>query len=481
MSGMISFDGLVSGINWSELTGQLMAAERQAKILPLQRREAQLMAKQAAWREVRSGLAALKEKLSSLKLESTYIGLRAESGDEEVVLVTATAGAEPRAYTIKVEQLATETRMWSNRLAMAEPLSVEAGEISLNGVTIGFSAGETISTLAAKINFRMNEAEEVAGGKVKASVVDGRLVLTAEATGSEVAIEVKERDDAGQNLLQQLGLAAVSEGYPSGEASGYVLGKDAVFYIDGVKIRRGSNKIDDAIVGLTLELTGVSKRSGAGDGYEALAGTRFTVGQDVAKAVSAIKAFVDEYNQVWKGIRDKQHWNKETEQGAILFGDSALSGIAYRLRSLVMDPVEGVADNWSLLAQIGISTGKVGAGVTADGTLHVDEAKLRATLLDDPEAVAALFRTGGVADRLDSYLAEVVTRDKMGLLMAKDEALSRQIKDLQKQTERMEERILRREEQMKRQYVHLEQVLAQLQAQGNWLSQQLALATRPRE
>ncbi len=38
----------------------------------------------------------------------------------------------------------------------------------------------------------------------------------------------------------------------------------------------------------------------------------------------------------------------------------------------------------------------------------------------------------------------------------------------------MEERLVRREEQLKRQYVQLEKVLAQLQSQSNWLALQLA-------
>ncbi len=143
---------------------------------------------------------------------------------------------------------------------------------------------------------------------------------------------------------------------------------------------------------------------------------------------------------------------------------------------LVTGPIDGVSGLWSTLAQIGISTGKVGTGVSADGTLHLDETKLREALQEAPEAVATLF-TGdqGVASRLDGYLKETLTKDKTGgLLTAKDEAFASQIRDLQKQTERMEERLVRREEQLKRQYVQLEKVLAQLQAQSNWLALQLA-------
>ncbi|HHT70950.1 MAG TPA: flagellar filament capping protein FliD [Firmicutes bacterium] len=475
MAGSISFDGLVSGINSSEIVSQLMALERQRNIVPLQRREAMLTAKQAAWRDVRSGLAALQSKLTDLKLVGTYTGMKASSANEEVVMATAKAGAGTATYTIKVEQLATAQQMWSKQFGSETELGVGSGTIQLNGVDIEYGEEDNLTGLAQKINEAMKDAKDVdKNRRVSAIVVDGRLVLSAMETGENSNIELGG-DMAGQALWQELGLDAPVEGYPEVNDSAYVKqGQDTVFYVDGVKIVRSSNKVDDAISGVTLELTGVSKKV-EGDGWEGYEGTRLTVGQDLDKAVKAIKAFVDEYNRVWQANRNKQSWDKDTKQGAVLFGDSALNGIQYRLRGLVTGPIDGVSGPWSTLAQIGISTGKVGTGVSADGTLHLDEIKLREALQEDPEAVATLF-TGdqGVASRLEGYFKETLTKDKTGLLTAKDEAFASQIRGLQKQTERMEERLVRREEQLKRQYVQLEKVLAQLQAQSNWLALQLA-------
>lgn len=475
MAGSISFDGLVSGINSSEIVSQLMALERQRNIVPLQRREAMLTAKQAAWRDVRSGLAALQSKLTDLKLVGTYTGMKASSANEEVVMATAKAGAGTATYTIKVEQLATAQQMWSKQFGSETELGVGSGTIQLNGVDIEYGEEDNLTGLAQKINEAMKDAKDVdKNRRVSAIVVDGRLVLSAMETGENSNIELGG-DMAGQALWQELGLDAPVEGYPEVNDSAYVKqGQDTVFYVDGVKIVRSSNKVDDAISGVTLELTGVSKKV-EGDGWEGYEGTRLTVGQDLDKAVKAIKAFVDEYNRVWQANRNKQSWDKDTKQGAVLFGDSALNGIQYRLRGLVTGPIDGVSGPWSTLAQIGISTGKVGTGVSADGTLHLDEIKLREALQEDPDAVATLF-TGdqGVASRLEGYFKETLTKDKTGLLTAKDEAFASQIRDLQKQTERMEERLVRREEQLKRQYVQLEKVLAQLQAQSNWLALQLA-------
>ena len=475
MAGSISFDGLVSGINSSEIVSQLMALERQRNIVPLQRREAMLTAKQAAWRDVRSGLAALQSKLTDLKLVGTYTGMKASSANEEVVMATAKAGAGTATYTIKVEQLATAQQMWSKQFGSETELGVGSGTIQVNGVNMEYGEEDNLTGLAQKINEAMKDAKDVdKNRRVSASVVDGRLVLSAMETGENSNIELGG-DMAGQALWQELGLDAPVEGYPEVNDSAYVKqGQDAVFYVDGVKIVRSSNKVDDAFYGVTAELTGVRKKVD-GDGWEGYEGTRLTVGQDLDKAVKAIKAFVDEYNRVWQANRNKQSWDKDTKQGAVLFGDSALNGIQYRLRGLVTGPIDGVSGPWSTLAQIGISTGKVGTGVSADGTLHLDEIKLREALQEDPEAVATLF-TGdqGVASRLDGYLKETLTKDKTGLLTAKDEAFASQIRGLQKQTERMEERLVRREEQLNRQYVQVEKVLAQLQAQSNWLALQLA-------
>ncbi len=482
MAGSISFDGLVSGINSSEIISQLMAVERQTKIVPLQRREAMLTAKQAAWRDVRSGLAGLQSKLTDLKLVGTYTGMKATSANEEVATATAKAGAGTATYTIKVEQLATSKQMWSKQFGLDDTLvelGVESGTIEVNGVDIEYDKEDTLTSLAQKINEAMLDAKDVdENGKVSASVVDGRLVLKTAETGNSSSISLGG-DEAGTTLWEGLGLNAPATGYPDSANSAYVKqGQDAIFYVDGVKIERSGNKVDDAISGVTLELAGVSKKVEGGTGWEGYEGTKLTVEQDLDKAVKAIKAFVDEYNRIWQANRSKQAWDKDNKQGAILFGDSTLNGIQYRLRGLATSPIDGASGPWSTLAQIGITTGKVGAGITADGTLHLDEAKLREALREDPEAVGALF-TGeeGMAGRLDAYLKEALTRDKTGLFTAKDEAISSQIRDLQKQTERMEDRLVRREEQLKRQYVQLEKVLAQLQSQSNWLAMQVASFT----
>lgn len=482
MAGSISFDGLVSGINSSEIISQLMAVERQTKIVPLQRREAMLTAKQAAWRDVRSGLAGLQSKLTDLKLVGTYTGMKATSANEEVATATAKAGAGTATYTIKVEQLATSKQMWSKQFGLDDTLvelGVESGTIEVNGVDIEYDKEDTLTSLAQKINEAMLDAKDVdENGKVSASVVDGRLVLKNAETGNSSSISLGG-DEAGTTLWEELGLHAPATGYPDSANSAYVKqGQDAIFYVDGVKIERSGNKVDDAISGVTLELAGVSKKVEGGTGWEGYEGTKLTVEQDLDKAVKAIKAFVDEYNRIWQANRSKQAWDKDNKQGAILFGDSTLNGIQYRLRGLATSPIDGASGPWSTLAQIGITTGKVGAGITADGTLHLDEAKLREALREDPEAVGALF-TGeeGMAGRLDAYLKEALTRDKTGLFTAKDEAISSQIRDLQKQTERMEDRLVRREEQLKRQYVQLEKVLAQLQSQSNWLAMQVASFT----
>ena len=212
MAGSISFDGLVSGINSSEIVSQLMALERQRNIVPLQRREAMLTAKQAAWRDVRSGLAALQSKLTDLKLVGTYTGMKASSANEEVVMATAKAGAGTATYTIKVEQLATAQQMWSKQFGSETELGVGSGTIQLNGVDIEYGEEDNLTGLAQKINEAMKDAKDVdKNRRVSAIVVDGRLVLSAMETGENSNIELGG-DMAGQALWQELGLDAPVEG-----------------------------------------------------------------------------------------------------------------------------------------------------------------------------------------------------------------------------------------------------------------------------
>ncbi|MFS8544379.1 MAG: flagellar filament capping protein FliD, partial [Limnochordales bacterium] len=277
--------------------------------------------------------------------------------------------------------------------------------------------------------------------------VDGHLVLTAAETNqkiefekSDVLIELGILDDNGQD----------GDPVPKHELQSP---QEAVIWVDGIRVTRDSNTISDVIQGVTLTL----KETGT---------VTVEVRHDVNRVVDRVRAFVDQYNSVQSFISDK------TSRGQILQGDVLLSRIQMELRQLTMAPVLGSDGAYNQLAMIGIT-------IDRHGTMSLDEAKLRAVLEEDPEAVHRLFAAtqeedgfDGVAVRLGQRLEQWL-RSNEGLLASRQQLFDDRMKDIDRSIERLEARLELREQTLRRQFIALEEVLSAFQTQAMWLEGQI--------
>src|SRR5690606_30599505 len=154
------------------------------------------------------------------------------------------------------------------------------------------------------------------------------------------------------------------------------------------------------------------------------------VQHDVDRVMERIKAFVDQYNSVQNFIKEK------TGDGGVLQGDVLLGRIQFQLRQLatarVDDAPEPYNQPYNQLAMIGISVDRY-------GTMTLDEAKLRAALEADPEAVHRLFAEEktfeGVAVRMGKELEQWL-RSNEGLLASRQQMFENRMKDIDRSIER---------------------------------------------
>jgi flagellar hook-associated protein 2 len=144
------------------------------------------------------------------------------------------------------------------------------------------------------------------------------------------------------------------------------------------------------------------------------------------------------------------------------------------------DRISGLTVDYQTPWSIGISTGaNVGSGsLTFDrsGKITLDTEKLAAALEADPDAVVAVFTNDGktgLVDRLESYLTALV-RSGDGIIPSREQSLQNIMDDIDDQVARMEDRLAMKEEQLRRQFTAMEQALAALQSQGDWLAGQIA-------
>ncbi|WP_338819300.1 Flagellar hook-associated protein 2 [Moorella thermoacetica] len=465
MASGIYFSGLASGLDTESIITQLMDLER-IPLTRLQQRKNQYNVEKNAWHDIYTRLSSLQSKLGDLKLASTFTGMKATSSNTLALTATAASNAAAGSYQVSIIQLAQ-----AHKVASTDSVTVDDNadlglsgtfSITVNGQTrsVTVSSSDSLVAIRDLINAVPPEGQTSpgAGDIVTASVIDHRLVITSKTSGEVGRISFADPD----SVLQ--GLKLVSD------TSGTILSnalvqdaRDAKFTVDGLTITRSTNTITDVIQGVTLNLLAVSNGPLSLD-----------IGHDTQKAVDAIQAMVDQYNSVMEFIS-----TKAGDKGD-LQGDPTLARFKNDLWQLMTDRVAGLTGTYQTPWSIGISTGAVvGSGsLTFDrnGKITLDTTKLTSALETDPTAVMAIFTNSsetGLVDKLDSYLTSLV-RSGDGIIPSREQSLQNIMDDIDDQIARMEDRLTMREEQLRRQFTAMEQALAALQSQGNWLAGQIA-------
>jgi flagellar hook-associated protein 2 len=112
------------------------------------------------------------------------------------------------------------------------------------------------------------------------------------------------------------------------------------------------------------------------------------VGQDLDAAVANAKRFVEGLNGALDKLAAALAYNADTKAAGTLTGDSLAQQVQRRIRQLISYRATGLGGALQTLADVGISTGAVGAKPGSATRFQLDEARLRAALQGNPNAVA---------------------------------------------------------------------------------------------
>jgi flagellar hook-associated protein 2 len=189
-------------------------------------------------------------------------------------------------------------------------------------------------------------------------------------------------------------------------------GRDAIIYIDGVKVQRDSNEIDDAIMGVNLQLKAESKDD-----------VVLTVDRDYELITEKIIAMIEKYNDLLKFINDGMKVVSSGKLGeenkvGVLTGDITVFGLKNKLQNIMMNPYPTKKGReLAILAQIGISMGPHGTNWSdiKGGYLSVDEDKFIEALRQYPNEVKQLFGSDTNNDMvIDNGVALVMEKNLKG-------------------------------------------------------------------
>ncbi|MFW6138232.1 MAG: flagellar filament capping protein FliD [Spirochaetota bacterium] len=241
-------------------------------------------------------------------------------------------------------------------------------------------------------------------------------------------------------------------------------GRDAVVYIDGVKVQRSSNNIDDAIEGVELNLRGESERE-----------VSLTVRRDYEKITKKIVDMIEKYNKLMKFINDQTKVESsgdvegETTAG-MLTGEIAVMSLKSKLKNIMMNPYPTErGKQLTLLSQIGISMGKRGSSWNdiKGGFLEIDEDTFINAMEKHPEAIEQLFGSDQNQDKVtDQGAAHVLEHTLEGYSDPHEGIISYHIRNTDNRIDNQQEKI----EDWKE---HLEEYRAKLKKDFTYMQQAL--------
>ena len=288
--------------------------------------------------------------------------------------------------------------------------------LSINGVEIeGITKDSTVNEIMEKIN------NSKAGVKVSYQSISDQFVITSTENGAAGEITFDAAKDGKSNL------AALMFGTPT-EGTNYTKGQDAILSVsypgskDEIEITRASNSFD--LDGINVTLKGTFGYDASGAKISDTEAVTFTGSVDSENTTKTVKEMIEAFNDILKLVNtevstkpnrkyapltdeqkeelsDKtiEKWEAKAKAG-LLFADSDLRMMANSMRTVI-----NAADR-SKLSEMGIT---VSDNYKDNGKLVFDEAKFKAALEKDPEAVKEVLNRSAT-DSGDTSQAGLLTR-----------------------------------------------------------------------
>jgi flagellar hook-associated protein 2 len=468
----IHIGGISSGTDYAGMVEQLVAA-RQIPIDTIDNKRIELDYDMGAWTELNTLSSELSSSLDSLRGYSLWRTMEADSSLESVATAVANTGSAEQQYSLVVSNLASAQSISSDELDTSADLitqgyAVEGNVFEIEGEQVTIEAGETLSTLRAKINSAALDMPDET--RVQASIVNNHLVLTRANTGSgSIALS-----DVSGNVLESMGVLTDTAAIKNVN----VVGEDAQFSVNGISVTRSSNdKLTDVVEGLTLNLKGTGTST-------------LDIHVDRETVKTAINDFVEKYNALATAVDDYSSialgGSSELAQKGELYGDTLLSSIRLDLRSMATGSKSAALDatnaSYTYDGQTGIMDNLSDIGIWTSGETNqlsvVDSSRLDDMLEYEFENMEQLFKgvydedavayTNGVAADFYQY-TEKISSSLTGDIAKRIEAMTEKYDDYSDEIAEMEDALADYEQDQWDNFTLMEDALANMEYQMSYI------------
>ncbi|AMG58970.1 flagellar filament capping protein FliD [Pantoea vagans] len=458
----ISTLGIGSGLDLSTILDSLQTAEKTA-LTPISTQQTAYTAKLSAYATLKSSLTTFQTANTTLNSADLFTATTATSSSS-AFSATTSGSTVAGTYSISVSQLAqaqvlTSSVQSSNTAALGDS-SVSSRSLAIT-LKDGTSKSVTLTSDQTSLT-GMRDAINGANAGVTATIIkvsDGsfRLSMSANETGSDNAVSTIAV--TGDDTLQ--GIVGYDASASSNAMTQSVTAQNAKLTVNKVEIENSSNKISDALEGITLNLTALT----TGD-------QSLTITKDTSKASSAISTWVDAYNTLLDQFNtltkytkvDTNTTSQDSSNGALL-GDSTLRTIQTQLKSMLTNAQS--SSTYKSLSQIGITSDP------ATGSLKLDATKVTAALDKDAAGVKEMIvgdGKTGIAAKIDNKLTDWLATK--GIVQAATDGVSKTLNNLTTLYNTTSDRIDADIARYKTQFTQLDLAISKLNATSTYLTQQ---------
>lgn len=215
MGSGIRMSGMVSGID-TEAIVQAMVSTHVAKKEKYQKAQTKLEWKQEAYKAINTKVNSLYNKISSLRFSSAYNLKKTTVSDPTKATITASGTAINGTQSLKITQLAKSGYLTGGTLAAGTTEDTTLGELGYTGgdTTISVRMADGSQDIKVNKDTKISELiEELNKTGVKASfdAGNGRIFVSAKATGTANDFSMTASDKNGLEALAAFGLSVASD------------------------------------------------------------------------------------------------------------------------------------------------------------------------------------------------------------------------------------------------------------------------------
>jgi len=281
--------------------------------------------------------------------------------------------------------LLTDLDQFSGALVGDESITITGTQHDGTAVNANFTI-----TPNTKLSHLIGEIEDAFGGTAKATLENGKIVLTDTTNGtSQMTLNLSYGAGSGSTTLTFPGVSQTTVG---GSVTASLAGfaeadfietqsaQDSRIKVDGFPtgagdwITRSSNTIDDVISGVTLHLHDTGT-------------IQVGLTRDIESLEGKLEAMVEAYNEVVTFIDDNTGYDKETGEAGLLMTDSTIRDLKNILRMPLVEQTAGFlfdVDSFLMPGQIGLE-------LDGDGFLSLDSSVFDEAVTENYMGLLALI------------------------------------------------------------------------------------------